>query len=244
LKRWRAAAICLLVLVLAGTVPALAADEESCPGVPIAPLVLPATKSAAALGQPIVIVSLGSSSSRGAGASDAAHSYPAILQVALNRLMPKAHISVINRGNDGEDATQELARLGIDILALAPRLVIWQVGANGALRGTDPAVFRALVTAGVSRLTEAGADVILMDNQRAPKILNAPNRKDIEDALADVAVKSRVNLFSRGALMDTWRDQDSGYDMFLSPDGLHHNDRGYRCLAEALAGAISAALTP
>ncbi len=241
--RWRGIAIGLLILVLAKTVPVLAADEESCPDVPIAPLVLPATNGAVARGQPIVIVSLGSSSSRGAGASDAAHSYPAILQVTLNHLLPKAHVSVINRGTDGEDATQELARLGIDVLALAPRLVIWQVGANGALRGTDPAVFRALVAAGVSRLSEAGADVILMDNQRAPKILNAPHRKDMEDALADVAAKSRVNLFSRGALMDAWRDLGSGYDMFLGPDGLHHNDRGYRCLAEGLARAISAALT-
>ena len=30
----------------------------------------------------------------------------------------------------------------------------------------------------------------------------------------------------------------------LAPDGLHHNDRGYDCIAEALAGALIAGILP
>ena len=102
-------------------------------------------------------------------ASDPAHSYPAVLQQALSAGLPEAHIAVINRGIGGQDAAEELARLDADVLAVRPQLVIWQVGANGALRNVDPAVFRAMVTTGVRRLQAAGADVILMDNQQSPR---------------------------------------------------------------------------
>ena len=56
---------------------------------------------------------------------------------------PSAHIAVLNRGIGGQDAAEELARLDVDVLALRPQLVIWQVGANGALRNVDPSVFHA-----------------------------------------------------------------------------------------------------
>ena len=83
-----------------------------------------------------------------------------------------------------------------------------------------------------------------MDNQRAPQILHASARIAIEAALADVARAMGVSLFSRGAVMDTWRDRGFGYELFVGPDGLHHNDRGYRCIAEALSRAISASVAP
>ena len=85
-----------------------------------------------------VIVALGSSSTQGAMASDLAHSYPAVLQQALSAGLPEAHVAVINRGIGGQDAAEELARLDADVLAMRPQLVIWQVGANGALRNADP----------------------------------------------------------------------------------------------------------
>lgn len=232
----------LVLLALFCAAPARAGDI--CPGSQIQDLHLPVTKAAIANKKAVVIVALGSSSSRGAQASDPGHSYPAVLQAALSRLLPWAEIAVVNRGVDGQDATRELARLGTDVIALRPQLVIWQVGANGALRGTDPNVFGSLVTAGVNRLTEAGADVILMDNQRAPAILRAPARVAIESALANVARTTKTNLFSRGALMDEWRTEGFGYGLFVSPDGLHHNDLGYRCLSEALARNIAAAVSP
>ena len=39
---------------------------------------------------------------------------------------------------------EELARLDNDVLAVRPQLVIWQAGANGALRDTSPAAFRTM----------------------------------------------------------------------------------------------------
>ena len=233
-----------LVILLAWSAEALAADGAVCPTTPVAPLTLPVTKAAIATRHPVIVVTLGSSSTRGAGASDPAHSYPAILQAEIAKLMPSAAVSVINRGVDGEDARKELARVETDVVALRPSLVIWQVGANGAMRHSDPLVFKAVVEKGVGLMGGAGSDVVLMDNQRAAQILKSPNRLGIEAALADAARETGSNLFSRGGLMDAWRDQGIPYDVFIGPDGLHHNDRGYRCFAEALARAIVAAASP
>lgn len=111
---------------------------------------------------------------------------------------------------------------------MRPQLVIWQVGANAAIRDVDPAIFRATIVAGVKRLQEAGIDIILMDNQRAQRIL-------------DAAAATGVALFSRGALIDAWLAEGHHYERFIAADGLHHNDLGYRCLGEAVAKAIVAA---
>ncbi|HEY8288884.1 MAG TPA: GDSL-type esterase/lipase family protein, partial [Acetobacteraceae bacterium] len=141
-----------------------------------------------------MIVALGSSSTLGVRASDSAHSYPAVLQTALMNALQTAHVAVLNRGIGGQDALEELKRLQTDAIAVRPQLVIWQVGANGAMRNADPASFRGRVVQGVERLREAGIDVILMDNQRAPRIDASPDHVALEAQIADVAQDSAVNL--------------------------------------------------
>jgi len=199
-------------------------------------------KAALEASQPIVIVAIGSSSTQSWMSSDRGHSYPAVLQEALTRLLPQAHVSVINRGINGQDAPEEVSRLDSDAIAVKPQLVIWQVGANGALQSENTEVFKKLVTAGIARIKAAGADVILMDNQRSPRILQAPNHDAMDAALAQTAAETGSDLFRRGHLMDMWRDAGSPYAEFVSSDSLHLNDRGYHCIAEALAAAIVAGL--
>jgi lysophospholipase L1-like esterase len=177
-------------------------------------------------------------------ASDPGHSYPAILQEQLAVALPDAHIAVINRGIGGQDAAEELARLDVDVVAIRPQLVIWQVGANGALRNADPALFRATVTTGVHRLLAAGADVILMDNQRAPALLAKEREAVFDQVLTEVAAETGAALFSRHTLMAAWQREGASLAEFIAPDGLHHNDHGYRCIASSLAQAIVAGLMP
>ena len=203
---------------------------------------LPKARLALAQGKELLVVTLGSSSTQGWMASDAAHTYPAVLQAELNAALPQAHVAVINRGIGGQDAPEEMARLMPDVVAIRPQLVIWQVGANGAMRGNDPAVFKAEVTEGVAALHAAGADVILMDNQRSPRVLAAPEHAAMEAALAETAVASDASLFARSKLMDQWQAGGQAYGLFLAADGLHHNDLGYSCVAKALAASIVEAL--
>src|SRR4029077_3079819 len=146
----------------------------------------------------------GSSSTQGAMASDLAHSYPAVLQQTLSSALPDGHVAVINRGIGGQDAAEELSRLDADVLAIRPQPVIWQVGANGALRNADPAAFRAMVTTGVRRMQAAGADVILMDNQQSPALLAKAAEPVFDETLAQVAGETGASLFSRRDLMLAW----------------------------------------
>jgi acyl-CoA thioesterase I len=227
-------------------VPALSTlAAPACPSPPpTPPMPLPHLLSAVSHGVEGLIVALGSSSTQGAMASDLAHSYPAVLQQSLAAALPEAHVAVINRGIGGQDATEELARLDADVIAIRPQLVIWQVGANGALRNADPAVFRSTVVAGVRRLQAAGADVILMDNQQSPALLAKASEPEFDHELAGVARDTGVALFSRRALMQQWSQEGAPKEQFIAADGLHHNNRGYRCIAQSLATAIIASITP
>ena len=56
--------------------------------------------------------------------------------------------------------------------------------------------------------------------------------------MREVAASNRVPIFSRAELMRTWEAAGVGPLHMLHADGLHHNDRGYACLAEALAESI------
>ena len=69
-------------------------------------------------------------------------------------------------------------------------------------------------------------------------MLASPDPGVFHQALAFVAARSGPALFRRGALMDQWQAEGHPYSQFVSDDGVHHNDRGYRCMAKALAGSI------
>jgi lysophospholipase L1-like esterase len=240
---WRALMVGLTAATLLLTSLPLVLAAPACPEAPaLGAMHLPHLRQAVVTSTQAVIVTLGSSSTAGAKASNLAHSYPAELQAALGMAWPEEHVAVINRGISGQDAPEELARMPADVIAIHPQLVIWQVGANGALRDADPSVFGRMVTEGVRRLKASGSDVILMDNQRAPRILKASDHAAVEAALRGVAETTGVNLFSRGLLMDGWRRGGAPLAQFISADGLHHNDLGYRCVALALAEEITAAV--
>jgi acyl-CoA thioesterase-1 len=216
----------------------------TCPAVNLPPIALPQVRRALTAGQEITIVAFGSSTTQGSHASDMRHTYPAILQLELEAALPDAHVAVINRGVGGQDAPEMMARLDTDVIALRPTLVIWQVGANGAMRGSDPAPFQKLVDEGVRKLEHSGADVILMDNQRSPAVMASPVHAQIDQALADIARRDDARLFARGRLMELWQGDGHPYSEFLADDGIHHNDLGYACIAKALARSMLDGLGP
>lgn len=224
--------------------PAMPAEPApECPPSPnLPPLTLPHTRAALATNQPVIIVAIGSSSTRGWMASDIGHSYPALLQRYLNDSVPRLSAAIINRGIGGQDAPEELARIDADVLAVRPQLVIWQAGANGAIRDASPDAFRHLMQEGITKLKAAGADVILMDNQRSPRILASPDHTQLEAAMRDIAHATGVNFFPRTTLMDDWAAAGAPNEDFIAADGLHMNNRGYACLAQALGRQIATAL--
>ncbi len=192
-----------------------------------------------------MIVALGSSSTAGAGASSAEATYPSRLMVELAQRFRTQPIMVLNRGVSGERAVDMLTRFDESVAAARPDLVLWQVGTNAVLRGYEHSKSDALIRDGIRRMKAIGADVVLIDPQFAPKVIAKPESADMIELISSAAKQENVDVFHRFALMRHWHDVDGiPFEVFLSPDGLHMNDWGYRCFAKALADAIADAATP
>lgn len=197
-----------------------------------------------AAGEPVKIVAIGSSSTAGAGASAPDKSYPARLAVELEARFPAQPISVVNRGVNGEEASDMIKRLDDGVLSERPDLILWQVGANAVLRDTAIPKVRTDILEGLRRMKASGADVILIDPQFAPKVLAKKDADAMVDLLATTAKTQHVDLFRRFAVMRHWRQVARiPFEAFISPDELHMNDWSYGCLAKLLAGAIAEAAT-
>jgi acyl-CoA thioesterase I len=202
------------------------------------------TSQRLAKGEPLTIVAIGSSSTSGAGASSSSASYPSRLEVELKERFPARQVRVLNRGIGGEEVADMLNRFDRAVLAEEPDLVLWQVGTNSVLRGHSIASVAARVREGLERLRASGTDVILVDPQFAPKVLDRPDGERMVDLLGTTAKAENVGVFHRFAVMRHWHKiQQMPFDTFLSPDGLHMNDWSYACVAKLLAAAIEEAVT-
>jgi len=200
---------------------------------------LPHVTESLASGDPLRIVAIGSSSTAGAGASASDHSYPARLSHHLTQSLPGLDITVLNKGVNGEIGTDMLKRFQRDVLEQDADLVIWQVAANSVLRNADPATAEAVIRDGVRLLKAAGLDVVLMDLQYAPAMLDKPGHDEMQARIARVAAEEGVGLFHRFALMRQWvQARQAAMADLVGPDGIHHNDFGYDCIARALAASI------
>ena len=180
-SRGTAAALCLIALATA--VP-ISAPPRATPPMPhidrcavpeeITTLDQPLSRVAERLraGDSLTIVALGSSSTLGVGASRPENSYPARLAVLLGARFPALKIRVVNRGVGGEEAADMARRINRDVVLEHPDLVIWQVGTNGVLRDQRPDQSGGEACAqGVERIKASGSDLLLMNQQYAPALL-------------------------------------------------------------------------
>jgi lysophospholipase L1-like esterase len=246
----RALPLALILIISQSPRPALAED----PGPPVcaAPKellqlgpVLPREKALLAGERPVKIVPVGSSSTAGAGASSPAMTYPSRLEAELRGRFPKSSITVLNRGVNGEEARDMLARFDAAVLAEHPDLVLWQVGTNAVLRDHASAGMAPLIEEGLTRLKRSGADVILVDPQFAPKVLIKPDAEKMVHLIGMEAKTADVGLFQRFAIMRHWHEGEGiPFATILSPDELHMNDWSYGCVARVLAEAIGNAVHP
>ena len=171
-------------------------------------------------------------------------SYPSRLEAELKALFPRAEITVINRGVNGEEALEMLARFDTQVLSEKPDIVVWQVGSNSVLRDHPIGPVNALVHQGIQKLKAAGVDVILMNPQYAPKFNSKSDAERMVDLIDLLAKETNVDLFQRYAVMRYWLlTENIPFSTFTSPDELHMNDWSYGCVAKLLASAIGEAST-
>src|ERR1700676_2109556 len=201
---------------------------------------LPHVAGKLAAGEPVVIVAFGSSSTSGYGTTSPEFTYPNRLATQLRRRYPTADITVVNRGQGGEDAPEMMKRLQTSVLDIKPDLVIWQVGTNAVLRNLDPSETAKLVEDGVARIQAAGADLVLVDPQYSPAVnAKAESANKMVQLLGKVAALRHVGCFPRFDVMREWHESRSmPFDSFVIADGLHMNDWGYACFAQLLGDDI------
>lgn len=192
--------------------------------------------------QPIVIVAIGSSSTWGAGASSPTANYPNRLAVELKEHFPNQAFTVINRGVGGEEVADMLKRFDSAVVSAKPDLVLWQLGTNSIIRDHTSSEHGTAIREGLNRIRAIGADVVLIDPQFAPKVIAKPEAARMVELMAATAKREDVDLFRRFDVMRRWYEVDHmGFDVFVSPDGLHMNDWGYACMAKGLGLAIAEA---
>src|SRR5215467_2624368 len=195
-------------------------------------------------GLPIKIVAIGSSSTSGAGASSPTNAYPSRLEAELRAHFPDHPLTVVNRGVNGEEATDMLARFDNGVMAENPHLVIWQVGTNSLLRDRPLDRRSRILQDGIARLKASRIDVVMMDPQYAPRVLAKAEHDAAVAQIAQTAKEQKVDLLRRYDMMRHWReDEQLPFETFVTPDGLHMNDWGYGCLATSLGMAIAEAAT-
>ncbi len=230
----------------AGLAPAEAQSYSCSDSANVARLARPLGRMASriAAGQSVSIMALGSSSTAGAGASSPAASYPSRLEAELRARLPGRAIAVTNRGVNGEEAADMLARFDEAAAADKPDVVLWQIGTNAVLRDNPLGSTERLITQGLARMKAIGADVVLIDPQFAPKVLAKSDADDMVNLIAAATTKRGVDLFPRFAIMRGWHEQSGiPFSAFLSSDQLHMNDWGYACIAKLLGGAMVEAVT-
>ena len=187
---------------------------------------------------PLHILAIGSSSTQGIGASAPAFAYPARLAADL-RTMWGVRAEVRNAGVGGETARVTLARLKAALAAGGTDLVLWQVGTNDAVTGADNARFKATLDEGISAARAANTPIVLVDPQYYPGIKNAARYERYVASIDEAGEDRHVPVFSRYAMMKTWaKNSPRDLGAMLSPDRFHMADRGYACLALALASAL------
>jgi len=192
-------------------------------------------------GEPVVIVAIGSSSTAGAGATNPANSYPSRLQAMLKERFPGADITVVNRGMNGQDAPEMLARFDADVVPLKPTLVLWQAGVNALFRDNGLATAELLLREAIQRIKAINADMMIIDPQYSPKVLADADIGPMIRLIDNIGTEQGVGVYHRFALMREWHETSKmAFNAFLWKDNFHMNDWGYDCFARDLGRAMAA----
>jgi len=197
----------------------------------------------------VKIVCIGSSTTAGEGGITP---YPQRLQGALLARFPSRTITALNRGNGGEEAPAELARMQTDVIDENPTMVIWQVGTNAVWNGDPLGPVEDAIKSGLALLRDNNMDIVLMDLQYVPAVLT-PGRAEAAADMVDIIARAAegcgadVNVFQRFTYMKAWRDVERiSFDRILDPgdlNRLHHSDWSIQRITDALCQVMLNALS-
>jgi acyl-CoA thioesterase I len=183
---------------------------------------------------PIRIVVLGDSLSAGFGVS-ATDAFPAKLQKALRD--KGIEIAMTNAGVSGDTASGGRDRLDWSVPEGTEGVIV-ELGANDALRGTDPSVTRAALSDIVSRLKARGVAVLLC-GMLAPPNYGSEYATRFNDIYPDLAKSFGIALypfFLDGVAADAKLNQVDG--IHPTPAGVDIIVKRMMPMVEAFVGSI------
>ncbi len=186
---------------------------------------------AAAAGKPIKMVVLGDSLSAGLGLSASA-AFPARLKESLK--INGIEVDMINAGVSGDTSSGGRDRLDWSV-PQGTDAVILELGANDALRGTDPKVTRAALTDILARL-KARKVAVLLCGMLAPPNYGSDYSARFNAIYPDLAKSFGVPLypfFLEGVAADARLNQ---------ADGLHPTAEGVDVIVKNILPAVEAFL--
>ena len=184
----------------------------------------------------IRVLAIGSSSTVGLGASSPSQNYPSQLEQILEKTFKGIDVVIINRGVSGEVASATADRLKTIVALERPDIVLWQVGTNDALNRVPIEEFVATISDTIRWLKSRDVDTVLVGLQYTLKVSKDPHYKAVRMALRDIATAENILLVRRYEAME-FIERAKSVDL-MSPDDLHLNDLGYRCMAEHIARAM------
>ena len=185
--------------------------------------------------KPIKMVVLGDSLSAGYGLPGEA-AFPGRLQKALDTKGIK--VDMINAGVSGDTASGGRDRLDWSVPE-GTEAVIVELGANDALRGTDPAVTRAALSDILTRLKERGVAVLLC-GMVAPPNYGSDYAARFNAIYPELAKSFGVQLypfFLEGVAADTRLNQADG--MHPTAEGVDIVVKNILPTVEAFLGKLS-----
>ena len=185
--------------------------------------------------KPIKIVVLGDSLSAGLGLS-AASAFPARLQKSLK--INGIDVDMINAGVSGDTSSGGRDRLDWSVPP-GTDAVILELGANDALRGTDPKVTRAALTDILTQLKARGVAVLLC-GMVAPPNYGSDYASRFNAIYPDLAKSFGVPLypfFLEGVAADARLNQADG--MHPTAEGVDVIVKNILPTVQAFVGAIS-----
>ena len=191
---------------------------------------------AASAAKPVKMVVLGDSLSAGLGLSASA-AVPARLQKALEAKGIK--VDMINAGVSGDTASGGRDRLGWSVPE-GTEAVILELGANDALRGTDPAVTRAALSDILTQL-KARKIAVLLCGMLAPPNYGSEYAARFNAIYPELSKSFGVPLypfFLEGVAADTRLNQADG--LHPTADGVDVIVKNILPMVEAFLGALSA----
>ena len=234
----------LVVLLLAGAAARAASDDcETPPEMTETDAKLPHLAERLKAHQPVSIVAIGGASTIGQAAGSPDLSYPHRLGEDLAQAFPGAPVTVINKGVPRQSARQNLERFPTDVFAEDPILVIWEVGINDAVHGTDIDDFAQTLQDGLDQLKNRAIDSVLMDMQFSRSSATLINFEGYLKALHRVGDLAEVYVFPRYAMMRYWSEQKVfNFDDVAAEDRAKLAARVYDCLGRKVTEIIQHAV--